>query len=122
VFGAGEGRARIRAVASVPPTNSLRSVKIIDDKGLTTFTDAQNRARDVLMGYQPTVPGAGVTELEVENHSNAEFGSFDVGDVVLYSAEHPWGDIVVWVKIVTLSLMPNGHIKLAVVRADTLAS
>jgi hypothetical protein len=122
VFGAGEGRDRIRAVASVVPRDSLRRVEIVDDKSITSFADAQNRARDVLMGFQPDVPGAGITELEVENHSNAEFGTFDVGDTVIYSGGHKWGDVLIWVKIVSIGLLSNGHLRLSVLRADTLTS
>lgn len=122
VFGAGEGRARVRGVASVSPRDSLRRVRIIDDKSLTNFADAQQRASDILSSFQPEVPGAGVTQLVVDNHSNAEFGSFDVGDEVIYSGEHRWGDVVIWVKIISMTLLPSGKLQLGVVRADTIAS
>lgn len=122
VFGAGEGRTRVRGVASINPQNSIRRVKTFDDKNLTSVADAQSRARDILMSYQPDVPGAGVTQLLVSDHSNAEFGTFDVGDEVIYSGEHHWGDIVIWVKILTMTLLPSGKIQLAVVRSDTLIS
>lgn len=120
VFGAGEGQDRVRGAVSVYPVDSLRSVKIVDDKFITNFADAQNRARQIMMSYQPDVPGAGVTELVVNNHSNAQFGTFDIGDVVQYSADTEWGEVLIWVKIVSMTLLPTGQLKLAVVRADTL--
>lgn len=120
VFGAGEGRDRVRGVASINPEGSLRRVKQVDDKSITDTTVATNRARDILMGYQPDIPGAGITTLLVSNHSHAQFGTFDVGDVVIYSGEHQWGDVVIWVKILTMTLLPSGQMLLQVTRADTI--
>lgn len=120
VFGAGEGRDRVRGVATIAPEDSLRAVKIVDDKDITSAEAATNRARDILMTYQPDVPGAGITQLDIIDHSNARFGSFDVGDEVIYSGEHRWGDVVIWVRILAMALLPGGKMRLTVVRTDTL--
>lgn len=120
VFGAGEGRDRVRGVATLAPQSSVRRVKTVDDKTLTSAAKATDRARDVLMTYQPDIPGAGVTDLLVIDHSNAQFGTFDVGDEVIYSGEHRWGDVVIWVRILTITLLPGGKMRLSVTRTDTL--
>jgi hypothetical protein len=122
VYGAGEGRARIRGVASVAPQNSLRRVITIDDKGITDLDAANRRARDELNRYQPEIPGAGITELVIRNHPNAPLGSYDVGDEILYSGDHDWGPVDVWVKITKLTLRPDDgdDVTATVVRAGTL--
>lgn len=122
VYGAGEGRDRVRGVASIHPRDSLRRVKQVDDKKIESNEDATNRARDILMSYQPDIPGAGVTDLLVTDHSNAEFGTFDVGDEIIYSGEHQWGDVVIWIRILSMTLLSSGQMQLTVVRADTLKS
>lgn len=120
VFGKGEGRDRVRGIAKLIPKSGLRRVKTFVDSSIQNTVDAQNIARQILTSYQPQVPGAGVTTLLVKNHVNAEFGTFDVGDTIPYSGDHNWGDVLVWVKILSISLMSNGMIQAAVVRADTL--
>lgn len=122
LLGSGEGRARIRGVAAVNPVNSIRRVKIIDDPKVQNQAEADQRARDELARYQPDTPGAGVTTLVVINHSNAEFGTYNVGDDILYSGKHEWGDVAIWVRIVSMTINPaDGEaLTLGVVRADTL--
>lgn len=122
VFGAGEGRTMIRGIAKVHPANSVRRVRKIHDKKITSTAHAQARAREILEGYQPTTPGAGITELLVRNHTNAPLGSYDVGDVVVYSGDHEWGDVVIWMKIVKMTVTPDAgdDVVLTVVRADNL--
>jgi hypothetical protein len=124
VLGAGEGRARLRGVASLVPKNSVRRVKIIDDKTLDTQEKVDAQAQQELATYQPDMPGAGITELVVSNHSNAPLGSYDVGDEILYSGDHEWGDIAIWVKITRMALSPNGgdDVTISVVRTDTLVA
>lgn len=121
LFGAGEGRTRIRGVARLHPENSVRRVKTINDKRVDNQTWADARAAEELRKRQPDVPGAGVTSLLVSNHPNTPFGSFDVGDVVPYSGAHHWGDVLIWVKIISMTLLPSGQMQVDVVRADTLA-
>lgn len=122
VLGSGEGRARVRAVASTTPRDSLCRVKIIDDPEIQDYAAAEQRARDELSYYQPDVPGAGVTSLRVKNHSNAPFGSYEVGDEVMYSGRHEWGNVALWVRIVSMTVNPDDgdDVVLSVVRADTL--
>ncbi len=121
-YGAGEGRDRLVGSASIVPRDSVRRVRIIDDKTILHKDQAVNRAREELMLYQPDIPGAGISQLLVRDMSQAPYGSFDVGDEVAYSGAHHWGDVLIWVKIVTITLQPNGSMVLGVVRADTVKS
>lgn len=122
VLGAGEGRSRIRGMAAINPVNSLRRVKVIDDKDITKPADAQKRAQEELQRYQPEVLGAGITELVISNHPNAPLGTYDVGDEILYSGDHDWGPVDVWVKIIKLTISPDDgdNVIASVVRSDTL--
>lgn len=122
VLGSGEGRTKVRGVAAVNPSQSVRRVKIIDDPKIQNQAAADARARDELARYQPDMPGAGITTLVVSNHSNAEFGTFNVGDDVIFSGSYEWGDIAIWVRIVSMTISPDDsdNMTLAVVRTDTL--
>lgn len=122
VLGAGEGRAKIRGMASVAPRDSIRRVKQIDAPEIQTMEEARRRAQDELAFYQPDTPGAGVTALVVSNHSNAEFGTYNVGDEIMYSANSDWGKVAIWVRILTMTINPedSDNVTLTVARADTL--
>lgn len=122
VLGSGEGRAKIRAVAAVHPTESVRRVKTIDAPKIQTQQEADKRARDELSRYQPDIPGAGITTLVVSNSSNAAFGTFNVGDDVIFSGRYEWGEVAIWVRIVSMTISPDDSetMTLGVIRADTL--
>lgn len=124
VLGAGEGRERVRGRASIAPRNSLRSTKVITDKKITANWEADIRAAEELAKYVDDRPGSGITELIIRNSENAEFGSYDVGDEVLYSGDHDWGDVELWVKILSLEVRPetSDDIVARVIRADMVAT
>lgn len=122
VYGAGEGRDRILGIAAAYPQDSLRSVKIIDDKKITSVEEAQARAAQELFLYAPDAPGAGITELVVTNHPNAPRGSYDVGDEVRYGGDHDWGEVDVWVTILKLTAQPESgdFLVASVIRSDRI--
>lgn len=121
VLGAGEGRTRVRGIARINPVDSIRRVRVIQDKSCITDAQAQERARIELDAYQPDIPGAGITELLVDQTEESEFGTYDVGDEVIYSGDHQWGDIAVWVKILKMTALPeSGQVLVTVQRADTI--
>jgi hypothetical protein len=122
VFGAGEGRDRVRGVASVAPRDSLRRVKTVDDKTITSKEKAFERASAELFRYQPDIPGAGVVELVIQDKGSAPFGSYDVGDEIRYSGDHDLGVIDIWVTVLKLTAHPeSGNDLIAtVVRSDTI--
>jgi hypothetical protein len=124
VQGAGEGKDRIRGAAHAAPKDSLRRVKTITDKKITTVADANKRAAEELTKYAEDRPGAGIVELVIRDHVNAMFGTYDVGDEIPYVGDHDWGPVEVWVKIVKMTIAPESSLDVVatVVRTDTIRS
>lgn len=124
VLGAGEGRDRIIGVAESAPSDSVRRIKTVVDKLITSNDEATVRARQELARYTNDRPGAGITELIITDSPEAPFGSYDVGDEIPYVGDHDWGEVDVWVKIVKLTIQPDtsDDIIATVVRTDSLGS
>lgn len=106
VLGAGEGVERVVGRAAITPQGSLRRSRTIDDKKITSNTEADARALAELEAYRDVLDSPEITELVIADHPNAPLGSYDVGDEVSYGGDHAWGPVDVWVKIVKLTIRP----------------
>lgn len=124
VLGAGEGRDRVVGRAYRVPDSSLRRVKTIDDKMITSNTQADARALAELEAYRSVMDNPNVTELVVVDHPNAPLGSYDVGDEIPYGGDHDWGSVEIWGKVTKIALNPDaGNTAIvSIVRSDRVLS
>lgn len=119
VLGAGEGRDRINAW-SEELGNRLRRVAVIDDKSITSFRRAQQRARDELSRRQNLVA---FEEIVVDlTHSNSRLGSFQVGDDIPVTGDFPWvGRHTVYHRITQFSYpLDSDRATLKLIPTDTI--
>jgi len=83
VFGAGEGRERIRGRAGVAD-GRLRRLRVIEDKGISQVPQADARARDEMNATRGQFL---VDTVEVFNHPNAPLEAIELGDEIPLYAE-----------------------------------
>jgi len=102
VIGAGQGRAMVRAVASVPD-GRLRRAITITDKRIQTNAAAGNRARRELDARQKFQD---VKTVVIEDTPGTPVGSWLVGDTIRLQAEESWTDLDMWVRVVGITTSP----------------
>lgn len=98
-LGAGEGSKALRVVLPVSD-GRLPEEMVLDLKNVTSkkVLEASAQAALALAQKQFAIPA-----IEVTNHPNAEFGTFNVGDEVLVSADFEWaGRKDLWHRIVEI--------------------
>lgn len=106
MLGAGEGRAMIRGIAVEEGTPSrLRRILTLEDKSLTTKA-AADRAAERELKKRRGDPD--FTTITVEDHPNAQIGSYDVGDEIQILTVGGWHDgLDLWVRILAISTDPE---------------
>lgn len=106
VLGRGEGSSRVRGRYASPVPNRLRRVHVVDDKTVSTNTEANNRAYTELADRQALQD---ITELTaLARHDNASLGEYAVGDDVLVDADVPWhGRIRLWQRVLGITYSPD---------------
>lgn len=95
-IGAGEGQKALRVTLSVSD-GRVPMERVLDLKNVTSkkVLEASARAALALAQKKYAIPA-----VEVVDHPNAEFGTFDVGDEVLVSADFEWaGRKELWHRI-----------------------
>lgn len=124
VLGSGEGRDRVVGRAIRTPDSSLRRIKTIDDKTITSNTQADARALAELEAYRSVMDNPNVTELVVVDHPNAPLGSYDVGDEIPYAGDHEWGSVDIWGKVTKIALNPDegNTAVVSIIRSDRVQS
>lgn len=98
-IGAGEGKKALRVTLSVSD-GRVPMERVLDLKNVTSkkVLEASARAALALAQKKYAIPA-----VEVVDHPNAEFGTFDVGDEVLVSADFEWaGRKELWHRIMEI--------------------
>lgn len=118
MFGKGEGRDTIRGYAGRPMGGRLRRVAVIQDATIESSSRASAVAAVELERRQGLID---VTDIEVEaRHTNAQFGTYAVGDDILVDVEVPWlGRIRQFERILSITYSPDGEtVRLQLRRAE----
>lgn len=103
LLGAGEGRDMVRGEAG-RPTDRLRRVAVVADKGLRTKVAADEAARRELEFRL----GLGeISEVVVRNHVHAPLGSLNIGDEIRLEGDAGWLQVDRWLRVVAESVDPD---------------
>jgi hypothetical protein len=114
VVGAGEGRERVRGVAS-ERLDRVRRVAVVTDKSIGQEKAAKSLAQQELRRRQPKFA---VDQITVNTaHPNAELGTFSCGDDVPVTGEFAWaGRVTAWHRVVAISWSPSRDIAVVKLR------
>lgn len=118
-LGHGEGRTMQHAVVS-RPTGKLRRAMTVVDKS------ARSQRRVNALAKRELAWRSGlddVTSFVAIDHPNAPIGSFSVGDEVLLEGRTGWGELEIWVRIISTTIRPaqGGAVEFSVIRSDKIS-
>lgn len=116
VLGAGEGRDVLRTTYE-RPLSQLRRIRTVTDKAIQSLADIKARAE---AEWRATAGVATVDEVVVTQHSNAQFGTWDLGDEIFIEVETAFSDIAEWYRIVAESSDDNSpdRLTLSLIRSS----
>ncbi|MFJ5143067.1 hypothetical protein [Streptomyces sp. NPDC088707] len=116
VLGKGEGRKMARSQVAAYD-GRMRRVVTISDKTLSSSSALAKRGRAELAGRTKALQ---IPRIQVIDHANARFGSWQLGDDIRVQVRVPWvGDIDVWHRVVADEVSANGIITLDLRRSDS---
>ncbi|MFE1270626.1 hypothetical protein [Streptomyces sp. NPDC058758] len=116
VLGKGEGRKMARAQVAAYD-GRLRRVVTITDKTLSSPSALTRRGRAELAGRTKALQ---IPRIQVIDHPNARFGSWQLGDDIRVQVQVPWvGNVDVWHRIIADEVSADGIITLDLRRSDS---
>ncbi|MGA5135155.1 hypothetical protein ACPCTO_35795, partial [Streptomyces olivoreticuli] len=116
VLGAGEGQKMKRAQVH-KFDGRLRRVATVTDKTLKADKALRTRGEQELAGR---TMGVQIPMIQVIDHPNARFGSWNLGDDIRVQLHVPWvGDVDVWHRIVADEISADGLCTLELKRSDS---
>ncbi|MER2142200.1 MAG: hypothetical protein ABS888_00285 [Eubacteriales bacterium] len=117
-LGAGEGRKMIRG-GDARTTGRLHRAAVVVDKTLRNRKSADIIASQELAAR---IGDADVDSLIVQEHPNAELGSFSPGDEILVQSPAGWSrEVYLWVRILSIVTEPEkNQATLTVARTDRM--
>ncbi|WP_370419018.1 hypothetical protein AB8O64_11225 [Streptomyces sp. QH1-20] len=116
VLGKGEGRKMARAQVH-RFDGRLRRVATVADKTLSGDKALRTRGEQELAGR---TMGVQIPMIQIWDHPNAAFGSWQLGDDVRLQLHLPWvGDVDVWHRIVGDEISADGLCTLELKRSDS---
>ncbi|MFD4933430.1 hypothetical protein [Streptomyces virginiae] len=116
VLGKGEGRAMLRAQVARPARNRLRRVATVTDKTISSANALRLRGEQELDGRTQALQ---IPAIQVFDHPNARFGSWQLGDDIRVQVHVPWvGDVDLWHRIVGDEISADGTCVLTLKRSD----
>lgn len=89
VVGNGEGSQKIRGEATRRNTGRLRTVRVIEDQGITSTELAKERARKAVEAAEQD--DKFWEQITVLPHPAAQPGTYDVGDIITVKGDTAWG-------------------------------
>jgi hypothetical protein len=117
VLGKGEGRKMKRVQVHRPDPGRLRRVATVTDKTLASPSAMRQRGNAELLGRTSALQ---IPAIQVIDHPNAPFGSWQLGDDILVQVHLPWvGDLAVWHRIVSDEISADGLCTLTLRRSDS---
>ncbi|MEV7512088.1 hypothetical protein AB0O57_29440 [Streptomyces sp. NPDC091201] len=116
VLGKGEGRAMARAQVYRYDSRRLRRVATITDKTLSSDAALRTRGEQALAGRTQALQ---IPAVQIVDHANAPFGSWQLGDDIRLQVHVPWvGDVDLWHRIVGDEVSADGTCILSLKRSD----
>lgn len=123
VLGAGEGASGIKSLHETPrkPGDPLRRIAIVQDDTIKSRKNADARSKAEAQWRKELDD---ITEFIVVNHPDAPLGAAEPGDTIWVSGRTDWGDIGMWVRILSIGYEPaSGNVaQYSVARADKMVS
>ncbi|MEU5978441.1 hypothetical protein [Streptomyces sp. NPDC047315] len=117
ILGKGEGRKMARHQVHRYERGRLRRVATVTDKSLTGVVALRSRATRELLGRTGVLQ---IPLIQVINHPNAKFGSWQLGDDIRVQVDLPWvGKIDVWHRIVSEEISADDTCLLGLRRSDS---
>ncbi|MER6616260.1 hypothetical protein [Streptomyces xantholiticus] len=117
VLGKGEGRKMARAQAHRYDVTRLRRVHVVTDKTLSSAKAMVTRANRELAGRTQALQ---IPAIQIRDHLNARFGSWQLGDDIRVQVHVPWvGDVDVWHRIISDEISADGNCVLTLRRSDS---
>ncbi|MGW3627866.1 hypothetical protein [Streptomyces sp. NPDC000880] len=117
VLGKGEGRAMARAQTHRYEAGRLRRVATVTDKTLSSAKALTTRGVQELNGRTSALQ---IPSIQIIDHPNARFGSWQLGDDIRVQVHVPWvGDVDVWHRIVSDEISADGTCTLTLRRSDS---
>ncbi|MEW1657846.1 hypothetical protein [Streptomyces sp. NPDC093707] len=115
VLGKGEGQKMARTQVH-RYDGRLRRVATVADKTLASDKALRTRGEQELAGRTQALQ---IPAVQVRDHPNAPFGSWQLGDDVRVQAHLPWvGDVDVWHRIIGDEISADGLCTLTLKRSD----
>ncbi|MEU3504295.1 hypothetical protein ABZ726_27330 [Streptomyces hundungensis] len=115
VLGKGEGRDMARAQLH-RYDGRLRRVATVADKTLASPTELRTRGEQELAGRTQALQ---IPAIQIIDHPNAVFGSWQLGDDIRIQVHVPWvGDVDVWHRIIGDEISADGRCVLNLRRSE----
>lgn len=112
-LGAGEGKTKIKGVATGERHGRLRKVMTVSNPSIGRATTAEALANNEVK-YHTGLPNVG--DFTLVDHPNAPIGSFGVGDMVYVQSGSEWfegGDT--WVRIASITYVMDESDQVSIV-------
>lgn len=121
VFGAGDGPAMKRGVASRPRRNRLRRAVTLQDSSLRSGA-ACNGVAEREVAWRTGLDD--VTDIFVTDSPAAPVGAASVGDEILVQGDCGWRTLETWARIISRTIVPEQGeaVALSIVRSDKLSA
>lgn len=117
LLGKGEGRKMARFQAHKYETGRLRRVHTVTDKTLSSAAAMRARSLKELYGRTGVLQ---IPAIQIVDHPNARFGSWQLGDDIRVQVNVPWvGDVDVWHRIISDEISADGTCTLTLKRSDS---
>lgn len=119
VLGRGEGRKMKRAQVYRQGSGvgaRLRRVVTVTDKRVSSASALRGRGLRALAARSGNLQ---IPAIQIIDHPNAKFGSWQLGDDIRVQVHVPWvGDVDIWHRIVSDEISADGRITLSLKRTD----
>ncbi|MFI1201602.1 hypothetical protein ACH4VR_19485 [Streptomyces sp. NPDC020883] len=116
VLGKGEGQ-KMRRAQLHRYDGRLRRVAVVTDKQLVADRALRTRGEQELAGRTQALQ---IPAIQIVDHPNARFGSWQLGDDIRVQVHVPWvGDVDVWHRIVADEISADGLCVLTLKRSDS---
>uniref|UniRef100_UPI003F4943F3 hypothetical protein n=1 Tax=Streptomyces sp. CA-136453 TaxID=3240050 RepID=UPI003F4943F3 len=116
ILGKGEGRDMARGQLH-RYDGRLRRVATVADKTLASPTELRTRGEQELAGRTQALQ---IPAIQIVDHPNAPFGSWQLGDDIRVQVHVPWvGDVDVWHRIIGDEISATGTCVLTLRRSDS---
>ncbi|NGO67884.1 hypothetical protein [Streptomyces boncukensis] len=117
VLGKGEGAKMKRAQVHRYDKRRLRRVATVTDKTLSSAKALRTRGERELAGRTAALQ---IPAIEITDHPNARFGSWQLSDDIRVQVHVPWvGDVDVWHRITADEISADGRCVLTLKRSDS---